>query len=540
MNQSSNLTAVGNAKMFRVISYTLVFLMLASFVMTIGVLIRGGLPGWSSGIITGITVFILIDRLYTYERFKPLTLFSLDWVITLGSQWIVIVLFMRTLLSFANGPAAFIKDMSLFARGYVANFFSPEFVVTLLLAFFVWYVAGQFLELLDEIGLDQALAWREDSTPVRSDALSAHQRLANLIFRMGIVLVLLTALTRVNLSASFSNTIQASLADLNRFSGGEAGALLYFVFGLALLCLGRLMSLRTRWKQQHIPVASNNLVEQWGLYSFFFLLILIIVIGFLPSNGSFGFLSLLAMLLDFLIRALFFIAQLILILIYILFSIPFLLLGKTAPFANSLPVPPTLPNTPVGSVLPVTNSAVWALIRSIFLWGSLLVIIGFSVARFVKQRGGFLTALRKTPIANWLILVWQWLRSNADKTRVNLSHMLADGWQSIVSRLEGKRLLPRPGFISLRTLDPRRQIYFFYLAMIRRGGDRGVVRKPAQTPSEYAVKLENVLPSVNEDVDSITAAFVEARYSSHPINSRAADLVKVAWARVRRALQILD
>jgi len=120
-----------------------------------------------------------------------------------------------------------------------------------------------------------------------------------------------------------------------------------------------------------------------------------------------------------------------------------------------------------------------------------------------------------------------------------ISRTIADAWQSIVSQSDGNRLFPRPSLLRLNTLDPRRQIYFFYLAMIRRGSEQGVERKPSQTPSEYAVKLESALPSVNEDVQAVTEAFVEARYSPRKINSEEANLVKAAWQRVRRALQIL-
>ena len=52
--------------------------------------------------------------------------------------------------------------------------------------------------------------------------------------------------------------------ELNSLSGGEAGVLLYFVFGLALLSLSRLMSLQTHWNRLRIPVSSDNLARQMG------------------------------------------------------------------------------------------------------------------------------------------------------------------------------------------------------------------------------------------------------------------------------------
>jgi len=539
MNHSSNFNITGNQKTFRFISYTLVFLMMTCFAMTIGVLIRNAIPGWSSDIIAGIALFIVIDRLYTYKRTKNLIPFKREWAFTFGAQWMVIVVFTKTLLSFANGPDSLMSDISSFTRGNLANLFNLEFGVTLSLALLVWYVSGQFLKLLDEIGLDQEAALSKAATPVQKDILPAHQRLVNLTLQVGIGLVIMTVVTRVNLNAMF-NQLDGSFTGLSRFSGAETGALFYFIFGFALFCLSRLISLQTRWNHQHIPIASDNLARQWVVYSVVFLLILIVVVGFLPSGDNFGLFSLIRILLDFLISIIFFVGQLVWFLLSLLLSIPFLLLGKNIPVYPPIPPAPTPPPLdPLADPTLLTNNQILMLIRSILLWGALLVIIGFSLARFIRQHGGFQATFRKLPIASWLFFVWQWLSKNADKTRRTLSSVIGDAWQRIISRTEGIRLFPRPGLLRLSALDPRRQIYFFYLAMIRRGNEQGVERKSSQTPSEYASTLTNAIPSVHEDIHSMTEAFVEARYSPHKINSKEANLVKAAWKRVRRAMQIL-
>ena len=481
-------------------------------------------------------LFIVIDRLYTYRQLKSLNPLSSEWLIALSAQWILIVLLIRFLLSYANGLDSFRADLLLFTRGYLADLFTPEFFITFILALLAWALPVQFLELLDEIGLDEELALLEESPLIQNYSLPAHQRLVNLIFSVGIVLVILTVLTRINVSTTPSNVSGLPHVEVNRFAGAEAGALLYFVFGLALLSLSRLMSLQTRWNRQRIPISSHNLVRQWGMYSLFFLLILAVVVSVLPAGDSLGFLSLLGALFGFLIGVLVFLSQLIVALILLLFSLPFLLFGIAPPSITRF-APPPLPTLPVEPVLPTTSTAVWTLIRSILLWGSLLAIIVFAFMHFVRQHDEILSALRKSRVANWLILAWQWLYRNVDKTREGLSHAIADGWQSIVSRLEGKRLLPPLSLISLRSLDPRRQIYFFYLAMVRRGGEQGLRREPSQTPSEYAVTLEKALPSAREDIDSITEAFMEARYSRQEVDSRKADVVKATWGRIRRALQ---
>jgi hypothetical protein len=457
-------------------------------------------------------------------------------VIALGIPWVVIMVLSRFLLSYAGGPDSLRQDLALFVRGYLLDLFSPEFVITLLLAMLVWYLTAEFLDLLDEIGLDMEVALRETQAHIQSEGVPAHQRLVSLIFSIGIGLVIMTALTRLNLRTIFASTSGMPAVELSRFSGGEASALLYFVFGLALLSLSRLMSLQTHWNRLRIPVSSRNLTRQWAMYSLFFLLILAIIVNLLPSGDSLGFFALLGTVLSFLMVVLVFVTQLILALLLLLFSLPFLLFGKVPPtFMRS--TPPALPTLPPQPLYPTTGNMLWELLKSILLWGSLIVILIFSFVRYLKQHDGLLAVLRKSRITNWLVLAWQWIYRNADKTRGTLARVIQDGWQSVVSRLEGRRLLPQMDFIRLRSLDPRRQIYFFYLAMIRRGNEQGFSRKPSQTPSEYAASLEKNLPTESEDIDAITKAFEEARYSRHEVNTTDADFVKATWARIRRALQ---
>ena len=537
MNPGSASTPLGHEKAFRFFSYTLVFLIMVSVAITMGSLIRAVLPDWHSGIIAGVLLFIVADRLYTYRQLKSLTTLSSEWAIFIGAQWLLILLVIRFLLSYANGLEAFRADLSLFARGYIGDLFTPEFVVSLLLALLAWYITGRFLDVLDEIGLDPVLAWQEGSSPIQTEAIPAHQRLVGLIFSLGIVLVILTAVARIDLQTIASNEEGLPQVEFSRLSGAEAGALLYFVFGLALLSLSRLMSLQTHWNRIRIPVSSRNLTRQWGIYSLFFFLVLAVIVSLLPAGDSLGLFSVLGTLFNFLLIILFFIGQVIISLVLLLFSLPFLLLGQQAPLTTMPPAPPLLPNLPVQPASPTISSAAWALIRSILLWGSLLALIVFSFIHFMRQHDGLRETLRKSRLANWLVLAWQWLYKNVDKTRGELSRVIADGWQSIVARLEGKRILPPASLIRFRSLDTRRQIYFFYLAMIRRGGEQGITRKPSQTPSEYAVTLERALPSAEADIDSITEAFVEARYSRQEVDARRVEVVRATWRRIRGALQ---
>jgi hypothetical protein len=360
-----------------------------------------------------------------------------------------------------------------------------------------------------------------------------------MIFSIGIGLVILTAVARVDMQSFASEVRGLPKIELNRLSGAESGALLYFVFGLALLSLSRLMSLQTHWSRLRIPVASKNLTRQWAVYSLLFLLTLAVVVSLLPAGDSFGLFSVLATLLSFLFGILFFIGQLIIALILLLVTLPFTLMGQVPP--PILPAnPPPLPVLPpVGAAPPITENAAWAFLRSVFLWGVLALIAIFAIVQFVRGHGGLREALRKSRLTTWLVMAWQWLSGNVNQAGADLSRAISEGWQNLLSRLEERRVLPAASLIRLRALDPRRQIYFFYLAMVRRGGEQGVPRKASQTPTEYAASLERAVPEAQEDIDSITRAFVEARYSRREIDSRESATVRTIWGRIRRALQQL-
>ena len=288
MNPGSRSNAIGNARLFRMISYVLVFLLMGCTILTFSILIHGVFPEWHSAIIAGVALFVVIDRLYTYRQFKSMTFLSTEWLIAIGTQWIVILLVVRLLLSYANGVESLRNDLALFASGVLGKLFTPEYAACLLLACLVWTLSRQFLDLIDEIGLDQTTALGEENV-MPDNPVPAHQRMVNLIFTLGVVLVILTAMTRINLRTLVSTPGLIPKVEFSRFSGAEAGALLYFVFGLALLSLSRLMSLQTHWNRLRIPISSKNLTRQWGLYSLFFLLILGLIVGILPAGDSIGF-----------------------------------------------------------------------------------------------------------------------------------------------------------------------------------------------------------------------------------------------------------
>ena len=94
------------------------------------------------------------------------------------------------------------------------------------------------------------------------------------------------------------------------------------------------------------------------------------------------------------------------------------------------------------------------------------------------------------------------------------------------------RGLRRPG-----PLSPREQIRYYYLSTVRRAGARGVPRADSETPLEYVHDLKQEWPEAESELDELTQAFVEARYSPQPIDKPAVARVKEEWKRGRERLR---
>src|ERR1051325_1603733 len=109
MNPESRLSA-GSLRIFQAVSYALVFLMTACMGMIVANLIHNAFPDWSSGVISGIMLLVVVDRLVMHSRVKTLTSFTTDWMLTVGTQWIVMIVLIRVLLSYAHGVDAFAND----------------------------------------------------------------------------------------------------------------------------------------------------------------------------------------------------------------------------------------------------------------------------------------------------------------------------------------------------------------------------------------------------------------------------------------------
>jgi len=525
-----------NENVFRWTSYLLVAAMVACSAWTVGSLVNHLMPSWRPGLMAAACFLVALDSLYTHRRSKNLALLSREWLITFGARWIVILALVKLLIGLSHGVGSFLEEIPLWRQDFSTHFITPDFLIAVMMVVIAWPLSSRFAGLLDEMGLDQALIMLDIGSAARQDEPPARDRLLSLVFTICTILVMLTALVRVNLREVFAGNFGSAFYELPILAGGGASTLAYFMFGLALLSQTQFISLHTRWNLAHIPV-NKKLAGRWALYSISFLAFLAGIVALLPTSYSLGFLSTLGHLLDLYVQLFYMILQFLIAALLYVFSLFFALLGGN-PSLKKNPVPPQNLGNILNQQTAGGMSLPWLdMLKSITFWVIFLGVIFLSISQYLRQHEEILQRLRKLPGGEIMLRFWRWIRARFAGAKKGISKMMETGRQRLRLRRKLGEDSGRGGYLNLRRLNARQKVYFFYLTLVRRGSERGLPRGPSQTPSEYAASLGAALPTADEDIDSLTDTFVEARYSRHPILPEEANRVKTVWERIRKAMR---
>ena len=197
-----------------------------------------------------------------------------------------------------------------------------------------------------------------------------------------------------------------------------------------------------------------------------------------------------------------------------------------------LPPPPPLP------MEPAAPSPVVGIIFSSFFWTLLVALVVGALLFFLRERGYRLDRAR---VQRSLASLWDFLRIVWDRMRGRVrsaGRSLRARLDSLPPALNTPPLTtPRRRFLRLNALSPREQIRYYYLATVRRASERGVPRAPNETPLEYFGDLKQGWPEAEPDLEQLTSAFLEARYSAEPMDTTVAGRVRERWKRVKDRLR---
>ncbi|HQH37177.1 MAG TPA: DUF4129 domain-containing protein [Anaerolineae bacterium] len=393
--------------------------------------------------------------------------------------------------------------------------FDPETLIAFALACTAWFAAALTARDLDAVA--DPLLYKGETGPM--------ERLNRRFLTGGVVLLFISGLARIDI-------ISLLKPDRPAIHGLALNVLVYFVLGLIVLGQVRFTWLNRLWEQQKYHVA-GVLQKTWLRYSVLFLLIALGLAFVLPTQYTVGLLD----IARWIIAAIVYLATLIVALITALISFVASLFqtGKDGAVPSAMPSP-TLPPlltepTSAGPSLPWLN-----VLRSVIFWVIVLGAMGYIVYSYLKERPEILPTIRAFKVTRmvrgWWHTLRTWWQGMRHAIRTTLPALSLDFLRRKASR-QHTSMTRRKGEAW------REQIFYSYLETLDRAREVGFPRHDTQTPDEYHRTLEPHLPEAQAELTALTAAFVEARYSTHPVDAHDVDRLQINARHVRAALDKL-
>jgi hypothetical protein len=337
----------------------------------------------------------------------------------------------------------------------------------------------------------------------------------------GLVLAICAGLSRVELLPASGQLIGISHLGLPPLL--QAALVIYFLGGLLLVSQGRLAVLRARWQYEGTPT-DPIVVRRWGRLGLGMLIAIGLIAALLPLGSSFALAQLFMAIINFLMQ----LTYLMMLLFLSALSSLLRLLGIRTDEITSVieQEPPPAPELFRGGIqLPE-----W--LGGMLIWLIMAGIVAYSLTAYVSGRGLRLNR-------GWLHWLWIWLLSRLGLWQGKLK-MVTQRIRPLVqfrhTNKAGREAAPWH-FLSLRRLNPREQIRFFYLSTVRRATVHGVPRRPSETPREYEDDLKINWPELDQELTSLTDFFIYARYSQHEPRVEEARHAQRVWKRIKALLR---
>jgi hypothetical protein len=466
-------------------------------------------PTWSAGYVPVLCFFLALESAYMtrYVRYGRL---PVPWYVLRGVEAVVLFLMLRALLGLLRGPQPLPNP--------AIQRIDVELVALIITALLIWLISWRITaDLLDLDTLDPVLD-REVILVVAQEQFESRRSLISFVIILGVALTALAGLLRVHWRNSYA------LEPPRLY--GIVHVVVYFFLALVLFSRTRLNLLRSGWVWERVPIA-QRVGARWLTYTVLLLIVTVSVALLLPTRYSLGLLGTLSYLLNFLVA-------LVQTILYVVLALILNLLSRLFPNIPPPPPPPRNSWPPISANIPPPTSADF--LQSLIFWLVFLLVAGYVIVQFLRQHPDLLNELQRLPGMSAMIRLWHRLRAWLGGLNQQLEDLLEARRKARQRTATRSASAPRR-WINLRKLSPRQQVQFYYLAMLRRGGQHGQARQPTQTPYEYARTLENQIPEIDQDVEGITEEFIEARYSRHDIAPEHVGVVRRYWERIKRALR---
>ena len=283
----------------------LITVMIMCFNISLVNLARMVNPAWRGVYFLTAMLLTTVEAIYSYRVLKDWRSRGVSVMRYRLTEWGILLLVLK-LIHVLGKPVAQIRAnlLALWQDPY-NNLIDIEFYIMVSLAFLAWMIATNTMADYEAL---------HDPWNFRTDNLLPLDDLASRFFWGGIFLIIISGVTYWGVKAGVS-----SLIDFRRPTETVIilYVLVYFTLGLVLLSQARLTTLLVRWEIQKIAV-SKGLIRRWVKYSFIFLGLISLVIFFLPTSYTIGFLTSAGIVIGFILGLIVFLVQLLLFLIHLI------------------------------------------------------------------------------------------------------------------------------------------------------------------------------------------------------------------------------
>jgi len=473
-------------------------------------------PTWNGTVLVVGCVLAALEGNYSYRLIRARRLRGSDVLRFRAVEIVLFFVLLKTGGYVGDGWAHVLADIQTWPRSPL-GIIDPETTISFILTLLSWWVSTQTARDLERIGEPHERS-RSYVPPTES--------LAGRFFWGGGVLLITTGVTRIGIAA---------LLNLSRppVPGLVLNVLVYFLLGLVMLGQVHFTRLHQQWQAQEMKVA-ERLPGRWARYSLAFIGLAAMLAFLLPTGYTVGLLDVAATIIHIFGYVLALLGEILLFIFFLLLMPLGMLFGGERP---TLPQPdfssPRLVQQQPGAAAPG-----WLeILRSLLFWTAVLGMVVYVVRTYLRDRPELLQALVALrpvrALRDFLIALWRRLVGLAEAVHERIPRRL-----SLRRARRGSSDAPLR-FFRLGALSPRERVLYYYLSILRRAERQGFPRRRAQTPREYDATLGPHLPQARQEMDKLTQAFVEARYSRHAIDQEWTRRVRADWQQVKAALRAL-
>jgi len=434
-----------------------------------------------------------------------------------GTEVLILLIILKFFTELRAGPASFWNNFLLWPVDFPLNLLTWHYLLTVLAVLAAWQAGTLFATDLALLGADE-----DDFLDERLKNTTIRELIQRRFLRLGLLVVVLAAIPTQSVLGLplpvVSNTVPAGIA--------------YFVLGIILLSLTRYITLENTWVQEKLKIPVQ-IPRRWFAYSGLILVILIFLIIWLPTNYGLGFFAAMMNILRVLYQVgvdFFFLIQLVIALIsHLLGRTPTLPQGQVPQL--TMPTPQPLPQAKASPIN-------WDMVKSVLLWGSLIFLAIIALRQYISFNQDLSEELRRFRPLRWLVNAWQRFIAGFRKANRSIGTFVQNSLQRLRRGTpEAVRTDGEWDYVNPRRLSSRQKVLFYYFALVRRAREAGLPRQETQTPYEYARALAPHLAEEKSGVDSMTEAFIEARYTRHDIPAKAARQTESIWETLRKVLK---